>query len=76
MVIVLNEIANNLDEGDGAYLDSRIENLNKRGVDIDYLTICDPISLSPFDDFKKKPLLMTVAASLNGIRLINTLLEK
>jgi pantoate--beta-alanine ligase len=76
LFIVLNEIANNLDEIDGAYLDSRIENLKKLGFDVDYLTICDPISLSPIEGVRKKPLLIAVAASLNGIRLIDNLVVK
>ena len=71
LFIVLNELANNLDE-----IDSRIQNLKKLGFDVDYLTICDPISLSPIEGVRKKPLLIAVAASLNGIRLIDNLVVK
>ena len=48
--------------------------LTKKGFDVDYLTVCDPISLKDLEDFTSKPILVAIAASIGGIRLIDNIL--
>ena len=48
--------------------------LTKEGFDVDYLTVCNPITLKDLGDFNSKPILVAIAASISGIRLIDNIL--
>ena len=48
--------------------------LTKEGFDVDYLTVCNPITLKDLGDFNSKPMLAAIAASISGIRLIDNIL--
>ena len=50
------------------------DDLMQQGFDVDYLSVCDPISLKDLEDFNSKPMLVAIAASISGIRLIDNLL--
>ena len=50
------------------------DDLMRQGFDVDYLSVCDPISLKDLEDFNSKPMLVAIAASISGIRLIDNLL--
>ena len=50
------------------------DELTKKGFDVDYLSVCDPISLKDLEDFNSKPMLVAIAASISGIRLIDNIL--
>jgi len=53
---------------------SHKDNLMRQGFDVDYLSVCDPISLKDIEDFNSKPILVAVAALISGIRLIDNIL--
>ena len=53
---------------------SHKDELMRQGFDVDYLSVCDPISLKDLEDFNSKPMLVAVAASISGIRLIDNIL--
>ena len=72
----LNDLASNLDKVSNDFIKLKIQNLTNLGFEVDYLTICDSNLLNPVSNFKKRPLLLAIAASLNGIRLIDNLLVK
>lgn len=74
--VTLNDLANNLDDVSNDLIKLKMQNLTNLGFEVDYLTICDPNLLNPVSNFKKRPLLLAIAASLNGIRLIDNLLVK
>ena len=50
------------------------DELTKQGFDVDYLTVCNPITLKDLGDFNSKPILVAIAASISGIRLIDNIL--
>ena len=50
------------------------DDLMRQGFDVDYLSVCDPISLKDLEDFNSKPILVAIAASISGIRLIDNVL--
>jgi pantoate--beta-alanine ligase len=53
---------------------SHKDELTKQGFDVDYLSVCNPISLKDLEDFNSKPILVAIAASISGIRLIDNVL--
>ncbi len=53
---------------------SHKDELMRQGFDVDYLSVCNPISLKDLEDFNSKPILVAVAASISGIRLIDNIL--
>ena len=53
---------------------SHKDELMRQGFDVDYLSVCDPISLKDLEDFNSKPILVAIAASISGIRLIDNIL--
>jgi pantoate--beta-alanine ligase len=53
---------------------SHKDGLMRQGFDVDYLSVCNPISLKNLEDFNSKPILVAVAASIGGIRLIDNIL--
>ena len=53
---------------------SHKDELKRQGFDVDYLSVCDPKSLKDLVDFSSRPMLVAVAASINGIRLIDNIL--
>jgi len=55
-------------------INSYKDELTKKGFDVDYLSVCDPISLKDLEDFNSKPILVAIAASISGIRLIDNIL--
>ena len=50
------------------------DELIRQGFDVDYLSICDPITLKDHVDFNSRPILVAIAASISGIRLIDNIL--
>jgi len=50
------------------------DELIRQGFDVDYLSICDPITLKDLVDFNSRPILVAIAASISGIRLIDNIL--
>jgi pantothenate synthetase len=46
----------------------------RQGFDVDYLSVCDPISLKDLEEFNSKPVLVAIAAFISGIRLIDNVL--
>ena len=55
-------------------INSHKDKLMQQGFDVDYLSVCDPISLKDLEDFNSKPVLVAIAASISGIRLIDNIL--
>ncbi|MGB1068203.1 MAG: pantoate--beta-alanine ligase, partial [Gammaproteobacteria bacterium] len=55
-------------------INSHKDKLMQQGFDVDYLSVCDPISLKDLEDFNSKPILVAIAASISGIRLIDNIL--
>jgi pantothenate synthetase len=53
---------------------SHKDELTKQGFDIDYLTVCNPMTLKDLEDLNSKPILVAIAASISGIRLIDNIL--
>ena len=53
---------------------SHKDELILQGFDVDYLSVCNPISLKDLEDFNSKPILVAIAASISGIRLIDNIL--
>ena len=53
---------------------SHKDELMRQGFDVDYLSVCNPISLKDLKDFNSKPILVAIAASISGIRLIDNIL--
>ena len=53
---------------------SHKDELTRQGFDVDYLSVCDPITLNDLLDFNSRPMLVAVAASISGIRLIDNIL--
>ena len=50
------------------------DELIRQGFDVDYLSICNPITLKDHVDFNSRPILVAIAASISGIRLIDNIL--
>jgi len=50
------------------------DELIQQGFDVDYLSACDPICLKDLVDLSSRPMLVAVAASISGIRLIDNIL--
>ena len=50
------------------------DELIQQGFDVDYLSACDPISLKDLVDLNSRPMLVAIAASISGIRLIDNIL--
>ena len=55
-------------------INSHKDKLMQQGFDVDYLSVCDPISLKDLEDFNSKPILIAIAAFISGIRLIDNIL--
>ena len=53
---------------------SHKDELTKKGFEVDYFSVCDPVSLKDLEDFNSKPILVAIAASISGIRLIDNIL--
>ena len=67
----IKDSSSNLSKG---IIKSHKDELTKKGFDVDYLSVCDPISLKDLEDFNLKPMLVAIAASIGGIRLIDNIL--
>jgi len=50
------------------------DELTQQGFVIDYLSVCSPDSLKNLEDFNSRPILVAIAASISGIRLIDNIL--
>ena len=50
------------------------DDLTEQGFDVDYLSVCNPSSLKDLKNFNLKPMLVAIAASISGIRLIDNIL--
>ena len=50
------------------------DKLIHQGFDVDYLSVCDPNTLKDLENFDSKPMLVAIAASISGIRLIDNIL--
>ena len=50
------------------------DKLTQQGFAVDYLSVCNPSTLKDLKDFHKKPILVAIAASISGIRLIDNIL--
>jgi pantoate--beta-alanine ligase len=50
------------------------DELTQQGFTVDYLSVCNPSTLKDLKDFHKKPILVAIAASISGIRLIDNIL--
>ena len=50
------------------------DDLTEQGFDVDYLSVCNPNSLKDLKNFNLKPMLVAIAASIGGIRLIDNIL--
>jgi len=53
---------------------SHKDELTRQGFDVDYLSVCDPITWNDLIAFNSRPMLVAVAASISGIRLIDNIL--
>ena len=70
----LSSIKDNSSNLSNEIIKSHKDELTKKGFDVDYLSVCDPISLKDLEDFNSKPFLVAIAASISGIRLIDNIL--
>ena len=70
----LSSIKDNLNNLSKEMIKNHKHELMQQGFDVDYLTVCDPISLKDLKDFNSKPVLVAIAASIGGIRLIDNIL--
>ena len=48
--------------------------LIQQGFDVDYLLVCDPNTLKDLENVNSNPMLVAIAASISGIRLIDNIL--
>ena len=48
--------------------------LIQQGFDVDYLSVCDPNTLKDQENANSNPILVAIAASIGGIRLIDNIL--
>ena len=46
----------------------------QQGFDVDYLSVCDPNTLKDLENVNSNPMLVAIAASIGGIRLIDNIL--
>jgi pantoate--beta-alanine ligase len=67
-------IKDNLDILSNETIKSYKDELIWQGFDVDYLTVCNPMTLKDLGDFNSKPILVAIAASISGIRLIDNIL--
>ena len=70
----LSSIRDNSNNLSNKIIKSHKDGLMRQGFDVDYLSVCNPISLKVLEDFNSKPILVAVAASIGGIRLIDNIL--
>ena len=70
----LSLIRDNSNDLSNKNIKSHKDELMRQGFDVDYLSVCDPISLKDLEDFNSKPILVAIAASISGIRLIDNIL--
>ena len=70
----LSLIRDNSNDLSNKIIKSHKDELMRQGFDVDYLSACDPISLKDLEDFNSKPILVAIAASISGIRLIDNIL--
>ena len=70
----LSSIKDNLNNLSKEMIKNHKHELTQQGFDVDYLTVCNPISLKDLKDFNSKPVLVAIAASIGGIRLIDNIL--
>ena len=70
----LSSIKDNSSNLSNEIIKSHKDELTKKGFDIDYLTLCNPMTLKDLGDFNSKPILVAIAASISGIRLIDNIL--
>ena len=70
----LSLIRDNSNDLSNKIIKSHKDELMRQGFDVDYLSVCDPISLKDLEDFNSKPILVAIAASISGIRLIDNIL--
>jgi len=70
----LSSIKDNSSNLSNEIIKSHKDELTKKGFDVDYLSVCDPINLKDLKDFTSRPILVAIAASISGIRLIDNIL--
>ena len=70
----LSSIKDNLNNLTREMIQNHKDELIRQGFDVDYLSVCDPTSLKDLGDFNSRPILVAIAASIGGIRLIDNVL--
>ena len=55
-------------------IESHKNKLIQQGFDVDYLSVCDPNTLKYLENLNSNPMLIAIAASIGGIRLIDNIL--
>ena len=70
----LSSIKDNLNNLTKEMIQNHKDELIRQGFDVDYLSVCDPTSLKDLGDFNSRPILVAIAASIGGIRLIDNVL--
>ena len=56
------------------FIQSQKDLLEQQGFTLDYLSPCNPNTLEKVSDFNERPMLVAVAASISGIRLIDNII--
>jgi pantothenate synthetase len=56
------------------FIQSQKDILEQQGFTLDYLSLCNPNTLEKVSDFNERPMLVAVAASISGIRLIDNII--
>jgi pantoate--beta-alanine ligase len=70
----LSSLKDNLNNLSLEMINSHKDELTKQGFDVDYLKVCNPMTLKDLEDFNSRPILVAIAASIGGIRLIDNVL--
>ena len=56
------------------FIQSQKEILEQQGFTVDYLSPCNPNTLEIASDFNERPMVVAIAASISGIRLIDNII--
>jgi len=67
-------IKDNSDNLSYELIESHKNKLIQQGFDVDYLSVCDPNTLKDLENVNSNPMLVAIAASISGIRLIDNIL--
>ena len=67
-------IKDNSDNLSHELIESHKNKLIQQGFDVDYLSVCDPNTLKDLENVYSNPMLVAIAASIGGIRLIDNIL--